>query len=572
MQLQYRRLADGSLPTAEPRSPEQLVELLCQLRGSYPDEDRTLQALPSPDLMKNLDRAAALVIQHIKADNGIIIIGDYDADGATSTALLKLALHEMGATQLDYIIPSRHTHGYGLTSPIIDIIKDRHDAKLLITVDNGIAAIDGIEHAKQLGYEVLVTDHHLPGEQLPAADCIINPNLRDCGFPSKNIAGVAVAFYLVIAIRRQLTDENWFAGRQQKPPNLAQWLDLVAIGTICDVVKLDQTNRLLVEQGLQRIRKGFVQPGVRALLSTIDNKPINLINSIDIGFGLGPKINAAGRLDDMTIGIECLIAENEQQAAPLVNSLNQLNLQRREIEADILQEAIALVENTIDLTTDKIICLYQPHWHSGVVGIIASRIKSQFYRPVIIFGQDDDNDIKGSARSIKGCHLRDFLDWLDRTHPNLLEKFGGHAMAAGMTVKAENFEAFRAACQVTANEWLPDLEMVEQYTIDLNLPSSDLTTEHALALRLDCPWGNGFEAPIFEGKFEVSTVKIVGGKHFKFQLLTNESEQNTIDAIAFNPSTSQPLSGEKINCLYQLEINAWAGRVTPQLIIQQFWQ
>lgn len=579
--IRYRQKSTGAPLSSQP-SPEELLDYLYRLRGCEGKESYNLSNLPDPQLFKDMDRAVSLIIQHIKAQQPIMIVGDYDADGATSTTLLLRGLAAMGARQLDFIVPSRHTHGYGLSPALVNIIHTEREAQLIITVDNGISANAGVSAAQSLGYDVIITDHHLPADTLPNANAILNPNQPDCSFPDKNLAGVGVAFYLLIGLRQRVTQDPWFAEQQISAPNLAQWLDLVAIGTICDVVKLTPLNRLLIDQGLRRIRSDRCLAGINALLS-VSKKPRALLSSTDIAFGIGPKINAAGRLDDMTIGINCLNAPDEQSALIHVNALSSLNHSRQSLQAETLEEALEMVDDQIDLTRKKCICLYQPHWHSGIVGLIAGRLKEQFHRPCIVFGADENGMLKGSGRSVPGCHMRDFLDWVDKQHVGVIERFGGHAMAAGLSIREDQYTAFTQALDQACQEWLADFSPIKEHWSDGYLPPDALTLNHASVLRTQAPWGNGFDAPCFIGSFEVIKADIVGGLHYKFSLkpiVTNEqpSENMTgntselISGIAFNPNFDLPQADATITCLYELDINEWAGGRTAQLVIREAWR
>lgn len=570
--IRYRRgaLANPTLP--ESPSPTELVDFLCQLRGEADGQPHySLRDLPSPDQLLGLADGCEIIHRHIAQGSRLLIVGDFDADGATSTALLMLGLRAMGAMQVDYIVPSRHAHGYGLSATLVEVIQQSRRADLLITVDNGIASIAGVAAAREAGYEVIITDHHLPGNTLPDAAAIINPNQPNCPFPDKHIAGVGVAFYLLIGLRQRLQQRGWFEQRGIAPPNLATWLDLVAIGTICDVVKLDGVNRTLVDQGLRRIRAGQCCPGILALLND-SSKPLRLLNATDIGYGIGPKINAAGRLDDMSIGIRCLLADNQTAAQAMVKQLTELNQQRKALQADTTHAALESLDIAADDLQQKVICLFDDNWHSGVVGLVAGHLKNTYHRPCIIFGAGEAGMIKGSARSVGGCHIRDFLDAVDRHHPDLIERFGGHAMAAGLSLRPENFSAFQQACADTANTWLADFSPENILTVDTALPAASLSLPHALAIRQAGPWGNGFEPPLFEGTFSVEEIRIVGNGHFKFRLQPADGLAASIDAIAFFPESDEPLPGATIQCLYQLEVNAWAGKLSPQLIIERFWQ
>jgi len=485
----------------------------------------------------------------------MLIVADYDADGATACAVGVKGLAAMGAN-VGYLVPNRFEHSYGI-SPEIVAEAAKRAPKLLITVDNGIAAVEGIAAANALGMRVLVTDHHLPGASLPDAACIVNPNQAGCGFPSKHLAGVGVMFYVLTALRAELRRRGAFAERPE--PNLAELLDLVALGTVADVVRLDANNRVLVAQGLARIRAGRACPGVSALLA-VAGRSAPQATVYDLGFSVGPRLNAAGRLDDMSLGIECLLARDAAQATRLAGELDRLNRERRGIEDDMQASALKLVAG-VEAGNDYTLALHDPEWHTGVVGILASRLKDRFHRPVFAFALESAGRLKGSGRSIPGFHLRDALDRVDKAEPGLLERFGGHAGAAGVTLAAERLSAFRAAFEAVAREWLSPADLQRRIETDGELAPAELTFEFARLLR-DQVWGQGFPEPRFEGDFRVEAQKVVGEKHLKLALSHGGRRH---DAIRFGSPDPLPAS---IRAVFRLDLNEYQGTRTLQLVVE----
>ena len=527
---------------------------------------KELGALLPPSEMKGIGEASRLLASAVQSGSRILIVGDFDADGATSCTLAVLALRAMGATWVDFLVPNRFEYGYGLTPEIVELA-GQSSPDLLITVDNGIASIAGVEAAKAAGYQVIVTDHHLPGDQLPAADAIVNPNQPGCGFPSKALAGVGVIFYVLLATRSVLREQGYFALRPM--PNLADFLDLVALGTVADVVPLDSNNRLLVEQGLMRIRAGHCRPGIRALLQ-VANKPIDRVVASDIGFAIGPRLNAAGRLDDMTIGIACLLEDDQARALSLASVLDDFNRDRRAIETGMQQQANDILDNLLaDGEMGFSLCLYDASWHQGVVGILASRLKERFHRPTIIFAPGENGDIKGSGRSIPGFHLRDALDQVATLNPGLLAKFGGHAMAAGLSLAAENLNAFCAAFEKVAQRLLKQEDLQATIHSDGELPAADFTLDTAQLLRHGGPWGQAFPEPIFDGEFFLIKQRILGGKHLKCVVSPCSDQATILDGIAFNiDATAWPVAeGSVVRLAYGLDVNHFMGRDNLQLMI-----
>jgi len=548
----------------EALSGEELHPLLRRLyaaRGvtSASELDYQLGALARPQRLRDIDRAARYLLDAIEADQRILIVGDFDADGATSTAVSILGLQMLGARQLDYRVPSRFTDGYGLTPGIIEGLRDESRLPdLLLTVDNGISAHEGVAAAREAGIEVVVTDHHLPGETLPDASAIVNPNQPGCEFSSSGIAGVAVVFYVLSALRSLQREAGWF---QEKEPSLGALLDLVALGTVADVVPLDHNNRILVEQGLKRIRAGRMRPGIRALLDIAGHDPAT-IEASDLGFTVGPRLNAAGRLDDMSVGIECLLSEDEHRAYELARELDALNRERRSIETGMKEEAEKAVE-ALALESEELpsaLCLFDETWHQGVIGLLASRLKEKFHRPVIAFALDDDGDLKGSARSIPGLHIRDLLAALDTREPGLLTRYGGHAMAAGMSLARDQLERFRSTLNTLIEERTdPELFAPEIYT-DGELEPDHMTLDTARLLAGAGPWGQGFPEPVFSGDFRLVEQRIVGERHLKVLIQVPGMDQ-LVDGIAFNVDTDVwPSRGEWARLAYQLDVNRYKGR------------
>ena len=530
--------------------------------------DLALAQLLPPAQLRNADAAAVLLADAVAADKKLLVIGDFDADGATSTALAVSLLRQFGAREVDYLVPNRFEYGYGLTPEIVELAATR-DPAVIITVDNGIASLDGVESARARGIATLITDHHLAGRTLPRADVIVNPNQPGCAFPSKNLAGVGVIFYVMLALRAQLRLRGWFAQRAE--PNLAHYTDLVALGTVADVVPLDHNNRILVAAGLQRIRAGLARPGIAALLDVASRDPRTVVAS-DLGFAVGPRINAAGRLDDMSIGIECLLSEDPARAAALAMQLHRLNQDRRLIESDMQEQALrelARLELVQEAEPPLAMTLYQPGWHQGVIGILASRIKDRIHRPTIAFADGDPGQIKGSARSIPGIHIRDILDAVAVRHPGLISKFGGHAMAAGLSLARQDYEAFSRAFVEEVARHAEDVELQAVLDSDGELAEADFQLELATALRFAGPWGQHFPEPVFDGVFQIVSQRLVGEKHLKLVLFP-ASGSVLLDAIAFNvdravwpdPSIAQ------VEIAYRLDVNEYRGQRSVQLMVE----
>lgn len=519
--------------------------------------------------LNGIAQAVDLLATAVTTQQRIVIIGDFDADGATSTALCMLCLRDLGLNNVAYLVPNRFDFGYGLSPEIVDVAISQFAPDILLTVDNGIACHAGVAHAKAHGLQVLITDHHLPADTLPNADAIVNPNQQHCEFGSKHLAGVGVAFYVLSALKTKLQQDGWF-NDVRTAPNLAQYLDIVALGTVADVVKLDKNNRIFVYQGVQRIRAGRCRPGIRALLD-VASKPLDKVTSIDLGFILGPRLNAAGRLEDMAQGIECLLAEDYDSARGMAHTLDSLNRQRREIESQMRDQAEATLANlqlSHDILPDGLV-LFDPDFHQGVIGIVAGRIKEQYYRPTVVFAAQDDCELKGSARSIPGVHIRDVFDEVNTRHPGIIKKFGGHAMAAGLSIVPEQLEAFKRALLSVLAKHMAQIPNEAQILSDGQLTASDLSLDFAHALIQSGPWGQGFEEPIFDNIFTVVQQRIVGDKHLKMVL---QLDHVTIDAIAFNIDIDAwPNANVKqIHVAYKLNINEFRGQQSVQCMVVKF--
>lgn len=519
------------------------------------------QLLPPQDLTR-AEEAAQLLADAIEAGARMVIVADYDCDGATACAVGMRAMKAFCAgteAHIDYLVPNRFTYGYGLSSEIVALAAQQQP-DLIITVDNGIASLEGVAAARDLGIATLVTDHHLPGDSLPEADCIVNPNQPGCTFPSKNLAGVGVMYYVMLALRAELRRRGAF---QDKPePNLGALLDLVALGTVADVVKLDHNNRILVAQGLKRMREGRLCPGLAALFRAAGRDP-SQASAFDLGFTIGPRLNAAGRLADMGLGIECLITDDPARASNIAQQLDQLNRERREIEAEMQEQAYARLEALDGLESEvgAGIALFDPEWHQGVVGILASRLKDKLHRPIFAFARGDNGQIKGSGRSIPGLHLRDALDLVSKRSPGLLLRFGGHAMAAGATLMETEFERFRELFAQVAEELLDPAAMTRTLETDGGLESGYFSLEVAKLLAGEV-WGQGFPPPLFDDVFQVESQRVLKDKHLKLRL---RKDQARLDAIQFN-ATESP--GDRARVAYRLAINDYNGVQTPQLIVE----
>ena len=529
-----------------------------------------LSSLLKPDSLKGLPAAVDRIHQALVCHQRILVVGDFDADGATSSALAVMALRSMGATFVDFLVPNRFDYGYGLTPEIVEVAK-QFSPDLIITVDNGISSISGVDEANRAGIDVVVTDHHLPGSELPKACAIVNPNQPGCDFASKNLAGVGVIFYVMTALRSKLRSCRWFSDNGLDEPNMADYLDLVALGTVADVVPLDHNNRILVAQGLRRIRAGRSRPGIKSLLNIANRSEHRLVSS-DLGFALGPRLNAVGRLDDMSLGIQCLMTNDENLASEIARQMDDLNQDRKSIEGSMQQEALNQLQN-IDMDESSLpfgLCLYNGNWHQGVIGILASRIKERYHRPVIAFADSDEEGIiKGSARSIPGLHIRDALDAVAASHPHILSKFGGHAMAAGMSLEKQYYHEFETAFDREVRRQLTEDDLQAIIFSDGELSSADINLDLAQLLRDGGPWGQHFPEPMFDGTFTLLQQRIVGEKHLKMVLGVGDDKQQIIDAIAFNVDTEcwpNPQATE-VAVAYKLDVNDFRGKQTVQLLV-----
>ena len=530
--------------------------------------DYSLQGLLPFESLLGIENAVSLLADALKQNKKLLIVADFDADGATSCTLAMRGLTQMGFHNIQYVVPNRFEFGYGLSPEIVEVAAE-FKPDVIITVDNGISSIEGVALARSMNIDVLITDHHLPGSSLPAANAIVNPNQPGDNFASKNLAGVGVMFYILIALRSHLREQNRFAENNISEPNLAELLDLVALGTVADVVPLDHNNRILVAQGLARIRSGKCCPGIRELLQAA-NRNLRNTTAQDLSFAVAPRLNAAGRLTDMSLGIECLLTDDPQLAKEMAQKLDQLNKERREIQAEMQSQAMIDIAD-LDLNKQDSIpnglCLFNENWHQGVVGILAGRIKDQINRPVIVFARDKDGYIKGSARSISGVHIRDVLDTVASHHPGIISKFGGHAMAAGLTILESDLEQFKKVFDEITGLFLSGNELDGALISDGELSINELSFEVAEKIISSGPWGQGFPEPVFDGEFEIINTRIVGERHLKLQL-RHPGNNRTIDAIAFNITDEDwPEATGRVQTVYKLDINEFAGRRQLQLVV-----
>lgn len=557
-----RRPAPPPHPALLARFPRFFAQALAARGVASPAGlDLSLQGLAGPDSLAGIDVAAGRLAQAVVQDEPVLVVGDFDADGATGTALAVSFLRAAGASRVDYLVPNRFEHGYGL-SPELAALAVQREPAVIVTVDNGIASVAGVALAKAAGTDVIVTDHHLPGTELPAADAIVNPNAAGCGFPSKALAGVGVVWYVLTQVRARLTASGHFTERGLTRPNLAHWLDLVALGTVADVVPLDHNNRILVYHGLRRIRAGKSRPGLRALME-VAGRPAAGLSAADLGFALAPRLNAAGRLEDMGTGIECLLADDVADARPLAQALDDLNVKRRGIQEAMTQDAETLAEAAGD-RGGSAICVYHPSWHQGVVGIVAGRVRERFHRPAVAFadaGEAAPGELKGSARSIKGLNIRDALADVRARFPGLIEKFGGHAMAAGLTIRRVHLERFAKALREAVDARVTPEALRGAYLTDGELRAADLSVANAALVAAHDPWGQGFEEPAFHGEFDVVAQRVVRERHLKLALRHGE---RVVDAIAFDQA---PIDASRARVLYRLARNEYMDAVTLQLMV-----
>ncbi len=566
------------LPALVPQLHENtLIQRVLAHRGveSAAQLDYALADLPRPDALLGIDAACDRLMQALQAQEAVLVIGDYDCDGATSTTLAVLGLRAMGFESVDYLVPNRFEFGYGLSPAIVDVAAAM-EPSLIVTVDNGVASVEGVERARKFDIDVIITDHHLPPAVLPNAVSIVNPNIPGATFPSKNLAGVGVCFYVLLALRTRINEQRSEQGEPLLNVNMAEFLDLVAIGTVADVVPLDATNRTLVEQGLRRIRKGFCRPGVQALISQA-GRVAERLHAADIGFAVGPRLNAAGRLADISKGIECLLTDDAVQAHHLAIELDELNKKRRSIEQSMRADAEAVVQAAfdspdLDSAGQCALVLFDENWHQGVIGILAGRLKEQLHKPVVIFAADGEHGIKGSARSIAGVHIRDVLDTVATNNPELIDKFGGHAMAAGLSLSRDNFTQFCVAFENTVSEVLGGQLPARQWLSDGSLSDTERCLDNATLLDAVSPWGQGFEAPVFDDVFLVESSRVVGTNHLKLRLRSVPSDDNKsdygerFDAIAFNQAGLVSV-GAEVQVVYALAVNHYRGERSLQLMV-----
>ncbi|MEQ8290518.1 MAG: single-stranded-DNA-specific exonuclease RecJ [Gammaproteobacteria bacterium] len=569
----YKRISRRTLPE-QSTLPDSLHPVLKRVFAArdvktIDDIDYSLKSLLPFDSLQNIDAAVDLLIDALEKQRRLLIVADFDADGATSCALAIRGLTQMGLQNITYVVPNRFEYGYGLTPEIVDVALE-FEPDILLTVDNGISSVDGVNYARQHGMQVMITDHHLPPQALPDADVIINPQLPGDTFPSKNLAGVGVIFYVLLALRARLRKQGWFETNQIEFLNLAQLLDLVALGTVADVVPLDKNNRVLVAHGLKLIRQNKTIPGIRALLS-VAGKNAHDITASALGFFIAPRLNAAGRLTDMSLGIECLLSDDEQLAMNMAKELDTLNSERRQIQDEMQAQALLDLEQLLPAEEEHNqygLCIYNPDWHQGVIGILAAKIKDHFNCPVIAFARERKGLIKGSARSIQGLHIRDLLESITLDDPDLILTFGGHAMAAGLTLEESMFERFQARFESKLVEWLSEATIENLCLSDGELSAEELSMQLANAIQEAGPWGQAFPEPVFDGTFRLVDRRIVGGNHLKLRLQTRDNNK-MIDAISFNTSDETwPGEVECVQAAYRLDINEYQNRRTLQLLIE----
>ena len=563
--LQLRRRESKGAPSGWPDSVHPVLQQIYAARGvlTPAEVEHRLVRLLSPQTFGGMTQAVDLLLEAIRGDWTILIAGDYDCDGATGTAVAVRGLRLLGAKRVSYAIPNRFIHGYGLSPALVESLQPK--PQLIVTVDNGVASVAGVAVAKAQGIRVIVTDHHLPGEQLPACDAMVNPNLAGDAFPSKALAGVGVMFYLLLALRAKLREQGVFAAVSE--PDLSVLLDLVALGTVADLVPLDFNNRVLVESGLQRIRSGRACAGITALVES-GKRSVATLCSSDLGFVVGPRLNAAGRLEDMRLGVECLLTDSVAQARQYAEQLSAINLERRDLQASMVAEAEQMVAGMTDI--DAIgVALYEPSWHAGVVGLVASKLKDRLHRPVIAFApasEDDTDNLRGSARSIAGFHIRDALAAIDARQPGLIERFGGHAMAAGLSLKTCDYPRFAAAFDAIARELIDAERLQAVLFTDGELPPGAASLKLARQLRHAGPWGQAFPEPLFDNLFECASWKVMGERHLRLQL-RDPRDGSVHDAVMFNAYHGQPPPA-RLRAVYELGINDWQGRETPRLLLR----
>ncbi|RUL66035.1 single-stranded-DNA-specific exonuclease RecJ [Dyella dinghuensis] len=565
--LQLRRRPLLGEPAGWGDSLHPLLQRIYAARGVFgPDQaEHRLNRLLSPQQLGGIERAVALLAEAIRDDVSVIIAGDYDCDGATGTAVAIRGLRLLGAKRVDYVVPNRFVHGYGLTPELVASLPSH--AQLVVTVDNGVASVAGVAAAKARGMKVIVTDHHLPGEQLPMADAIVNPNLHEDGFPSKALAGVGVMFYVLLALRAYMREQGSFASGAE--PDLSSLLDLVALGTVADLVPLDFNNRILVEAGMKRLRSRRGCAGITALVEA-SQRAVSTACTSDLGYAVGPRLNAAGRLEDMRLGVECLLTDDPVQARRYAELLSSINQERRELQAAMVAEAEVMVASASHVDAQTLgVTLFEPSWHAGVVGLVASKLKERLHRPVIAFapaGEDDPDHLRGSARSISGFHIRDALAAVDARHPGLIERFGGHAMAAGLSLRTTDYPRFAEAFDAVAREWLNEEQLQAVLYTDGEMPAGMFTLETARLLRFAGPWGQAFPEPVFENRFECFSWKPMGERHLRLSL-RDPRDDGLYEAVMFNAYDGKP-PPTMLRAAYELTINDWQGRESPRLLLR----
>lgn len=565
--LQLRRRPVLGEPAGWGDSLHPLLQRIYAARGVFsPDQaEHRLNRLLSPQQLGGIERAVALLAEAIRDDASIIIAGDYDCDGATGTAVAIRGLRLLGAKRVDYVVPNRFVHGYGLTPELVASLPPH--AQLVVTVDNGVASVAGVAAAKARGMKVIVTDHHLPGEQLPMADAIVNPNLHNDGFPSKALAGVGVMFYVLLALRAHMREHGGFASNAE--PDLSSLLDLVALGTVADLVPLDFNNRILVEAGMKRLRSRRGCAGITALIEA-SQRAVSTACTSDLGYAVGPRLNAAGRLEDMRLGVECLLTDDPAQARRYAELLSSINQERRDLQAAMVAEAEVMVASAAHVDAQTLgVTLFEPSWHAGVVGLVASKLKERLHRPVIAFapaGEDDPDHLRGSARSISGFHIRDALAAVDARHPGLIERFGGHAMAAGLSLRTTDYPRFAEAFDAVAREWLNEEQLQAVLYTDGEMPAGMFTLDMARLLRFAGPWGQAFPEPVFENRFECFSWKPMGERHLRLSL-RDPRDDGLYEAVMFNAYDGKPPPA-LLRAAYELTINDWQRRESPRLLLR----
>ncbi|WP_233842851.1 single-stranded-DNA-specific exonuclease RecJ [Dyella sp. 2HG41-7] len=565
-QILKRRPLAGE-PTGWGDAVHPLLQRIYAARGVLGPEqaEHRLNRLLSPQQLSGMQQAVSLLVEAIRNDMSVVIAGDYDCDGATGTAVAVRGLRLLGARRVDYVVPNRFVHGYGLTPELVASLPSH--AQIVVTVDNGVASVAGVAAARARGMRVIVTDHHLPGDRLPDADAMVNPNMHGDDFPSKALAGVGVMFYVLLALRAHLREQGWFNGKPE--PDLSAVLDLVALGTVADLVPLDFNNRVLVEAGMKRLRSGRGCAGIMALIEASQRNAVALCTS-DLGYAIGPRLNAAGRLEDMRLGVECLLTDDAAQARRYAELLSSINQERRDLQASMVAEAELMVASAAQVDAQTVgVTLFEPSWHAGVVGLVASKLKERLHRPVIAFapaGEDDPDHLRGSARSIAGFHIRDALAAVDAKFPGLIERFGGHAMAAGLSLPTDHYPRFAEAFDTVAREWLSEEQLQSVLYTDGEMAAGMFTLDMARMLRFAGPWGQAFPEPVFENRFECFSWRPMGERHLRLSL-RDPRDDAVYDAVMFNAYDGQP-PPSILRAAFELTINDWQGRESPRLLLR----